>query len=258
MKRSSRRSANSVRRPGHWKIRARRGQFGWLEDLGRDLRYCARALRRSPGFTAAAVLSLALGIGANTTVFSMVKAVLLGSLPVRDADRLVSFHQSNGAVRLSLPDFEDYRQQAAGFEDIAAAYPAVSRSLHTHDDPERLWGQLVTTNYFTVLGAQPALGRGFAREEHQTPVIVISDSLWRRTFGADARVIGQTIDLGGKGYLVVGCRTAQFPWRAARPSDRFLDPARDSIGKRFHSWARAPADRWSRIETTAGCIRRRD
>ena len=185
-------------------------QIAWLEDLMRDLRYCGRALGRSPGFAVAAILSLALGIGANTTVFSIVKAVLLGSLPMRDADRLASFHQANGAARLSYPDFEDYRRQVGAFEDMAASYPAVSRSLDADDNPERLWGQLVTTNYFSVIGAEPPFGRGFAKEENQSAVVVISDSLWRRKFGADKHVIGRMIRLGGKGYLVVGVAPPHF------------------------------------------------
>ena len=185
-------------------------QITWLEDLTRDLRYCGRALRRSPGFALAAILSLALGIGANTTVFSIVKALLLGSLPIRDADRLASFHQANGAARLSYPDFEDYRRQVGAFEDMAASYPAVSRSLSAGDNPERLWGQLVTTNYFSVIGAEPPFGRGFVKEENQSAVVVISDSLWRRKFGADKHVIGRMIHLGGKGYLVVGVAPPHF------------------------------------------------
>ena len=178
--------------------------------MARDLRYCRRALGRSPGFAAAAILSLALGIGANTTVFSMVKAVLLGSLPIRDADRLVSFHQTSGAARLSYPDFQDYRRQVGAFQDIAASYPAVSRSLSGGDDPERLWGQLVSTNYFSVAGAEPPLGRGFVNEENQSAVVVLSDSLWRRKFAAEGGVVGRMIRLGGKGYRVVGVAPPAF------------------------------------------------
>jgi predicted permease len=186
-------------------------QIAWLEDLARDLRYCGRSLRRSPGFAAAAILSLALGIGANTTVFSVVKAVLLGSLPMRDADRLASFQQANSAARLSYPDFDDYRRRVTAFEDIAASYPAVARSLSTGGgNPERLWGQLVTTNYFRVLGAEPPVGRGFTNDENQSPVAVISDSLWNRRFGADKGIIGGTILLGGRGYIVVGVAPPHF------------------------------------------------
>ncbi|MGJ5814704.1 ADOP family duplicated permease [Paludibaculum fermentans] len=185
-------------------------QFGWLEDLARDVSYCGRAFRRSPGFAAAAVVSLALGIGANTTVFSLVKAVLLGGLPVRAASRLVSLHQPSGAARLSYPDYEDYRRQVTAFEDVAAAYPAVPRSLSAQDDAERLWGQLVTTNYFPVLGAEPRLGRGFTVEEGRSSVVVISDSVWKRRFGADRGIVGRTIRLGGQGYVVVGVAPPRF------------------------------------------------
>jgi predicted permease len=140
----------------------------------------------------------------------MVKAVLLGSLPIRDADRLVSFHQTSGAARLSYPDFQDYRRQVGAFQDIAASYPAVSRSLSGGDDPERLWGQLVSTNYFSVAGAEPPLGRGFVNEENQSAVVVLSDSLWRRKFAAEGGVVGRMIRLGGKGYRVVGVAPPAF------------------------------------------------
>lgn len=104
-------------------------QIAWIEDLIRDLRYCARSLGRSPGFAAAAILSLAFGIGANTTVFSIVKAVLLGSLPMRGADRLASFQQAGGAARFSYPDFEDYRRQVTPrWLDLSAA-AAVNSSV---------------------------------------------------------------------------------------------------------------------------------
>ncbi|QOY86112.1 ABC transporter permease [Paludibaculum fermentans] len=185
-------------------------QFGWVEDLARDVRYCGRAFRRSPGFAAAAIVSLALGIGANTTVFSLVKAILLGGLPVRAPARLVSLHQPSGAARLSYPDYEDYRRQVTSFEDVAAAYPAVPRSLNAQDDAERLWGQLVTTNYFPVLGAEPPLGRGFTTEEFHSAVVVISDSIWKRRFGADRGIVGRTIRLGGQGYVVVGVAPPRF------------------------------------------------
>lgn len=185
-------------------------QFGWAEDLARDVRYCGRAFRRSPGFAAAAIVSLALGIGANTTVFSLVKAILLGGLPVRDPGRLVSLHQPSGAARLSFPDYEDYRRQVASFEDAAAAYPAVPRSLNAREDAERLWGQLVTTNYFPVMGAELPLGRGFLAEENRSVVVVISDSVWKRRFGSDRGIVGRTIRLGGQGYVVVGVAPPRF------------------------------------------------
>jgi len=184
-------------------------QIGWLEDGLRDVRYACRALRRSPGFAAAAILSLALGIGANTTVFSLVKALLLGDASLRDADRLASFHQASGAARLSYPDFQDYRRQVPAFEDVAASYPSVARSLGG-ENPERLWGQLVTTNYFLVLGAQPQLGRGFTADENVSHVVVISDALWRRKFGGDASIIGRTIQLGEKAYTLVGVAPPRF------------------------------------------------
>jgi len=134
---------------------------------------------------------------------------LLGSLAVRQPERLASFHHANGAAHLSYPDFEDYRGQVGAFEDVAASYPAVPRSIGGAN-PERLWGQLVSTNYFYVLGAEPPLGRGFRGEENKSRVVVISDSLWKRKFGGDGGIVGKTVSLGEKSYIVIGIAPPHF------------------------------------------------
>jgi hypothetical protein len=186
-----------------WEVR-------WIEELGADLRYAGRTFLRDPGFVVAAVLSLALGIGANTTIFSVVKAALLGSLPVSAPDRLVSFHQPSGLVTLSYPDFVDYRDQTDVFAGVAATYPVVPASIRASGEPERVWGQLVTTNYFSVLGAEPHLGRGFRDEDNTSPVVVISEGLWSRNFGGDPGIVGKAVVLGGATYTVAGVAPPGF------------------------------------------------
>ncbi len=184
-------------------------QFRWLEEIVADLRYAARTFRRSPVFTLTAVLSLALGIGANAAIFSLVKAVLLGDLGLRDPERIVSFHQGGGAVRLSWPDYVDYSEQAHAFEDIAGSYLAPA-SFGFSAEPERLWGELVTTNFFGALGAEPRLGRGFTITDHNANVVVISDALWKSKFGEDAQIVGKTVLVGNANHTIVGVAPPGF------------------------------------------------
>jgi predicted permease len=183
-----------------------------MSVLLQDLSYAWRTLRKSPGFTAAVVFSIALGIAANTTVFSIVNAVLLGSLPVRQADRLLNFSEGNS---FSLPDYVDYRDQTKDvFEGVCATFPVVPVSLGGVAEPERIWGQLTSGNYFAIVGVKPALGRGFVPEEDQAPgknpVVVLSYGLWKRRFGADAAIIGKTAILDNLRYTVVGVTPAGF------------------------------------------------
>ena len=130
-------------------------------NLLRDAGYALRSFRRSPGFTAAAVVSIALGIAANTTVFSIVNGLLLGNLPVADAGRLVGF---SGGRTFSYPDYVDYRDQAHDvFEGVCAHFPAVPASFGGGGEPERIWGQLVTGNYFGVIKPRSVAGGSPAR-----------------------------------------------------------------------------------------------
>src|SRR5215510_8824676 len=175
--------------------------FAWMDHLGRDIRLGVRSLSKSPGFTLAAILTLALGIGANTAVFSVIYAVLLKPLPYRDADRLF-VSQVDLAARRGPGDFGrlagtiqqylEWRTKATLFSDVAAAQP--ERWNVTGDgEPERIEGAIVSTNFFSFLGVPVALGREFIPEE-ETPgkdrVVVISDSLWRRRFGSDPEILG--------------------------------------------------------------------
>jgi hypothetical protein len=186
----------------------------WIEDLMQDVRYSLRTLRQSPGFTAVGVLTLALGIGANTAIFSVVNAVLLRSLPYKDPDRLVILRynyaqQSKGFDYPSVPevtDFLEWREQAKAFEQIAA-YQPYTADLTGRGEAERLAAGYVSTNLFATLGVAPALGRAFTLVEEMVcdaPVVILSDSLWRRRFGSDLQVIGQTLTLGGQSRTVVG------------------------------------------------------
>jgi hypothetical protein len=136
-----------------------------MGKLSQDVRYALRTLSKTPGFTLAIIISVALGIAANTTVFSIAEGLLWGVLPVRDSDRLVSFR--DGAETFSYPDYVDYRDQTGDiFEGGVCAYFAfVPASIGGRGEPERVWGQLVSGNYFSVVGVAPALGRGILPEE---------------------------------------------------------------------------------------------
>ncbi len=179
--------------------------------LGRDVTLAVRQLRRSPGFAAAVVSTLALAIGANAAVFSIVQAVLLEAPPYREADRLM-FVWSNldraGYHRgpISGPELADLRQESRSFEALAAIW-ATSVQITGEGEPEQLRIGLVTSNFFSVLGAEPAQGRGFepGEEGRGAPrVVVLSDGLWRRRFGADPAVVGRAVRVDGTPLTVVG------------------------------------------------------
>jgi predicted permease len=185
-----------------------------MTRLSQDVRYAARTLIKTPGVTLAIIISIALGIAANTTVFSIAEGLLWGVLPVRSSQRLVSF--PDGGETFSYPDYADYRDQTADvFEGGMCAYFAfVPASIGGAGEPEHVWGQLVTGNYFSVVGATPALGRGIVPEEDKVvgrdQVVVLSDSLWRRRFGSDPGIIGRGILLNGQRYTVVGVAPRGF------------------------------------------------
>src|SRR4051812_28294073 len=180
-----------------------------------DVKYGLRMLVKSPGFSVIAVLSLALGIGANTAIFSLVNAVLLRPLPVADPAGLMSVSTTDqknpGNLPLSHLNFKDLRAGNAVFSDMAAfTFNQVNYS--TGRESEQIPVQVVTANYFTLLGAQPALGRAFLPEEETTaaPVAVISDGFWQRSLGSDAKVVGTTITLNRLPYTVIGVAPKHF------------------------------------------------
>ena len=180
-----------------------------MESLVQDMRYGLRMLRKNPGFTLVAVLSLGLGIGANTTIFTLVNAVLLRPVPVREVDRLAAVFTTDERNRgdlfafmpVSRPNFQDYRDQNDVFEGMAATQ-GVGVSLSGSGEPEQIFGLMVTGNYFSLLGVPMQLGRGFLPEEDRTPgthpVVVLSDGLWKRRFAADPRIVGKTITLNNR------------------------------------------------------------
>ena len=184
-----------------------------MATLLQDIRYGARLMLRSPALTVVAALSLALGIGANTTIFTVVNAVLLNPLPLEDASRLVSVFTTDeragpfGAfAQMSRPNFEDLRAKNETFDGmIAGAF--VPMSLSGRAEPEQVFGQVVTANYFDVLGAAMSLGRGFRAEDDQpgaSPVVVLSHGLWQRRYGGRADILGDTITVNGRALTVIG------------------------------------------------------
>jgi putative ABC transport system permease protein len=197
-----------------------------------DLRYAIRALRRTPGFTLAAVLTLALGIGATTTIFTVVNGVLLRPLPYPGADRIANIWNDFGVGAQSLPavsplDFRDYRQRSRTFEMFAAASAAsvvgLRGNLTGDGEPERVDLVTVTSNFFPLFGVTPAYGRNFLESEEALGgphVVMLSDRLWRRRYGADPTVVGRTIQVDGVGYEVVGVLPATF--HLALPAEAFL------------------------------------
>lgn len=184
-----------------------------MRGTANDLRYAIRSLRKSPSFSIVTILTLALGVGVNVAIFSIVDAVVLRPLPYRDADRLISIWEARGPARMSVApaNLADYRQ-ARSFSGLAGL-AARSRNLTTTDRPETLQGEEVTANYFSVLGVTPALGRGFTEDdttEHSARVVVISDGLWRARFGADPAIVDRSIDLDGEPYQVIGVMPPAF------------------------------------------------
>jgi putative ABC transport system permease protein len=184
-----------------------------LEDeMFQDLRFGVRMMLKHPGFTAVAVLTLALGIGANTAIFSVVNAVLLRPLPFTEPDRLVSIaetHPELPRAEVAAPDFEDWRRQARVFRDMAAwsIKDWGKTALTEAGEPEQLQSTCVTQNLFPLLGVSPALGRNFLPEENQPGrdrVAIVSYGLWRRRFASDPNLVGRAIRLNGESHTVVG------------------------------------------------------
>jgi len=190
---------------------------GWLEILGADFRYAARQLRQHPGFTAVAILTLALGIGANVAIFTVVNAVLLQPLPFQHPERMVRvFDDLNGAgakdVGMSEPEFEDLRDRSGVFDNISALFPG-STALSGGDHTERIEMLATSSDYFQLLGAQAELGRVYGPPDAQpgfAESVVISDGLWHRQFGGDPHILGRRIRVDEDGYTIVGVMPPDF------------------------------------------------
>jgi len=187
-----------------------------MDSLIKDIRYGLRGLLKRPGFTAIALVALALGIGANTAIFSLVNAVVIRPLPFPEPDRLVWVYGNirNGGNRASVSplDFLDYRNQNKTFEQFAASGTIpISANLTGSGEPERLMASAVTGNYFAAFGVTPALGRGFSLENEKTgqdQVTILSDAFWQKHFGGDPEIVNKTIILDSKPYQVIGVMPA--------------------------------------------------
>src|SRR5918997_4725254 len=189
-----------------------------MKSLLQDLRYATRRLLKSPGFAAVAVGALALGIGANTAIFSVVNSVLLRPLPYAEPEQLVQLWEAR--PRQNMPRFEiapheflAWAEQAQSFQRLAAADVA-EYNLTGHFEPERVTGSLVTAGYFPLLGVAPLHGRAFLEEEDRpgaNNVVLLGHDLWQSRFGSDPSLVGQTVNLDGVACTVVGVMPRGFP-----------------------------------------------
>src|SRR5215211_3852363 len=186
------------------------GRFAALLDLGKDVQYALRMLRKTPGFTAIATLTLALGVGANTAVFSVVNGVLLNPLPYRDPSRIVRLWETlptADQIMVSYPDYLDWKRRARVFEDVALYSPFSSMALTGGDVPERVGVGQATANLFPLLGMEPVLGRGIHAEDDRpgaARVTLLTERWWNVRFGGDRNIIGRRLTLGGETYTVIG------------------------------------------------------
>lgn len=239
--------------------------FVWLEGFWRDLQHAARALRRSPGVSIVAIVTLALGIGANTSVFTVMNAMFLRSLPVRDpqALRVLNWAVKGDAPKNSMsgyaviengletggsfsyPMFTNLRKSASGYASLAG-FVNIGTNAAARGQAYAVWGALVTPNYFETVGTAPALGRTFRPEEDSASapqLVVISHRLWERMFGADASALGATLEIERAPFTVIGILPPSFTGlRAGETRDVYLPLAR--AGK-FFRWASfSETDNW--------------
>src|SRR6476619_6969811 len=195
----------------------------------RDFRYSLRALQKNPAFSSLAILTIALGVGANTSIFTAVNGVLLKSFSFPDAERLVVVNcasKSLSDVGVSYPDYLDWRSEQRVFVDLAARFPA-GGIITGIGEPERVFGRYVTASFFSTLHIQPQIGRFFTEEADKPGaprVLVISDALWRRYFNADPAIVGRAINFNGASWTVVGVLPANFDFygRSNGNNDLFL------------------------------------
>jgi len=192
-------------------------RVNWIQDLGQDIGYGLRMLRKNPGFTAVAILTLALGIGANTAIFSVLDAVILRPLPYPAADRLVLIwtdltSAGSSDAPFSGPDMADVRTRSRLLADVGGIW--VGRAAMTGTgEPEQVRLGFVTDNFLTIVGVHPAMGRLFVAQDNvegAAPVVILSDGLWRRRFGANAEIVGQTVRLDGNPATVIGVMPENF------------------------------------------------
>ena len=204
-----------------------------------DFKFAFRQLLKNPGFTAVAVLTLALGIGANTAIFSVVNAVLLRPLPFRDPDRLAmlwtedSRHQIHEA-QTSYLNFEDWQRRSRLLEDMALFSQPTPLNLTFKDDTERVDGVRASANLFSLLGVQPMMGRSFSADEAERKerVVVLSHGLWLRRFGGEANVIGKTLWMEGKSSQIIGVMPAGFDFPGKQIDTTISGKSSDASSRR--------------------------
>ena len=197
-----------------------------IDTLSQDIRFALRSLRKQPAITAIAVACLALGIGADTAIFSVVRAVLLESLPYREPARLVRLYETmdfqggRGVGSVSVPNYLDWRAQNRVFEDLVAYTACCSMDLVGSGAPERVKVVRTTPNLFSVLGVTPRIGRAFLRGEDApgaSPVVMLGDGFWRRRFAGDPSIVGRTISLDNTAFTVVGITPPGFDYPIGSP-----------------------------------------
>jgi hypothetical protein len=188
-----------------------------------DLRYARRILRKYPVFSLAIVITVALGVAANATIFGVINAVLLEPLPYKDPDRLVRLSETNlkqsaAESPVSVPNFQDWQHQQSAFEQLAAS-ELETFNLTGRGEPQRVAAARITANLVPMLGVSPALGRSFLPDEEKpghNKVVLLSDALWQRQFGGDRSIVNQTIQLDGESYTVVGVMPPGFEFTGNR------------------------------------------
>ena len=215
----------------------------WLHDFAQDVRYAGRVLRNSPGFTVIAILTLALGIGANTAIFSIVNATLLKPLPFRQPEKVVALWQTEsapGSYPLTGEDYLDWKKHNKSFADMALYSGPSSVNLATGDTPEGATVIRVEEDFFALLGVQPQLGRTFATGEGKkgaNHVAILSNAFWKARFGGSRDIVHRTVSLDGEPYTIVGVMPAWYRSPADAQVWTPLDISLDSLGKRgSHSW----------------------
>jgi predicted permease len=183
-----------------------------MDELIRNLRYAIRTLRKNPAFSVTAIVSLALGIGVNTLVFSAFESLLLRPLPITDPERVVSVETGNG-ISHSFPNYREFRDNASAFSGLAG-YRISPMSLERAGSAERIWGYLATGNYFDMLGVKPALGRFFHQQDDvragASPYAVLSYNSWQARFGGDPGIVGKSMRINGLSYNVLGIAPRDF------------------------------------------------
>jgi putative ABC transport system permease protein len=223
-----------------------------MKTLWQDLRYGVRVLLRQPGFALVAVLTLALGVGANTAIFTVVDAALLRSLPYAEPERLVHLWETKPQEEFSqreasYPDYLDWRGEGAEVFESIGGYTQGSFTLGAGDEaPERVEGAGVTASFFDVLGVKPALGRSFMDEDESVSAertVILSHGLWQRRFGADAKVLGRQVKLNGVGFNIVGVMPASFSFAKVGDAEVWLPqrPTQMQRERRYFHWLQVVA-----------------